>query len=213
MRLRAWLMTAAAVALAATPLVAQGKKSLDPADLTEKAPATFKATFETSKGNFVVEVHRDWAPVGADRFYNLVKSGFYDDCRFFRVVEKFMVQWGIHGNPGVQINWAGARIKDDGVKQSNRRGYITFATAGPNTRTTQVFINYRDNGPLDAQGFAPFGQVVEGMEVVDGLYGGYGDGGPGRSGPNQAKIQSDGNAYLNASFPKLDYIKKATIAK
>lgn len=217
MRLRAYVLavlTAAAVVLAATPILAQGKKSLVPTDLTEKAPATFKANFETSKGTFVVEVHRDWAPLGADRFYNLVKNGFYDDCRFFRVIDNFMVQFGIHGTPGTQVNWAGARIKDDAVKQSNTRGFIVFATAGPNTRTTQVFINFRDNArSLDSQGFAPFGEVVQGMDVVDTLYNGYGEGGPRGQGPDQGRIQAEGNTYLNKGFPKLDYIKKATIAQ
>jgi peptidyl-prolyl cis-trans isomerase A (cyclophilin A) len=185
----------------------------NPAALNEQAPAVYKVNVETSKGPFVIEVHRDWAPVGADRFYNLVKNGFYDDDRFFRVISGFMVQFGINGDPKVSSVWRQADIKDDPVRQSNSRGMITFATAGPNTRTTQVFINFADNGALDRMGFAPFGRVVSGMNVVDALYSGYGEGAPRGSGPDQQRVQSQGNAYLTHDFAKLDYIKKATIAK
>jgi cyclophilin family peptidyl-prolyl cis-trans isomerase len=185
----------------------------DPAALTEKAPATYKARFDTSKGAFVLQVHRDWAPNGADRFYNLVKHGFYNDVRFFRVISGFMVQFGINGDPKLSAQWRNARITDDPVKMSNKRGLITFATAGPNTRTTQVFINFADNGGLDSQGFAPFGQVVSGMNVVDALHGGYGEGAPSGRGPDQGRIQAEGNAYLKKNFPKLDYVRKATIEK
>jgi peptidyl-prolyl cis-trans isomerase A (cyclophilin A) len=185
----------------------------NPAALSEKAPAVYKARFDTSKGAFVVEVHRDWAPNGADRFYNLVKNGFYDDTRFFRVINGFMVQFGINGDPRVAAPWRDAKIQDDPVKQSNKRGYITFATAGPNTRTSQVFINFADNSQLDRQGFAPFGQVVSGMNVVDTLFSDYGEGAPSGRGPEQGRIQGEGNAYLKRDFPKLDYIKKATIEK
>jgi len=185
----------------------------DPASLTEKAPAVYKVKFDTSKGAFVVEVHRDWAPNGADRFYNLVKNGFFDDARFFRVISGFMVQFGINKDPKISAPWRAAQIKDDPVKQSNKRGYITFATAGPNSRTSQVFINFADNGGLDSQGFAPFGQVVSGMNVVDSLYNGYGEGAPRGRGPDQGRIQSEGNAYLNAEFPRLDFIKSATIER
>jgi peptidyl-prolyl cis-trans isomerase A (cyclophilin A) len=194
--------------LASVPLFAMAMQQANlrnPAALKEQAPATFKALFETSAGNFVIEVRRDWAPNGADRFYNLVKNGFYDGCRFFRVVSGFMAQFGINGDPSIQSFWRNANITDDPVKESNRRGYITFATAGPNTRTTQVFINFGDNSGLDGQGFAPFGRVVSGMNVVDKLYSGYGEN------PNQGSIQMQGNAYLEKEFPKLDYIKKATI--
>ena len=162
--------------------------------------------FDTSAGVFVVEVHRAWAPKGADRFYNLVKNGFYDDCRFFRVVPGFMVQWGINGDPKIQALWRGASFTDDPVKESNKRGTITFATGGPNTRTTQVFINFQDNAGLDKQGFAPFGQVVTGMNVVDKI-----NATSHKELPNQGSIQAEGNAYLNKEFPKLDYIKKASI--
>jgi len=190
-------------------------KLKNPASFTEKAPETFKAKFDTSKGAFVVTVHRAWAPLGADRFYNLVNGGFYDDCRFFRVIDEFMVQVGINGNPAVQSAWRDARIPDDPSKgQSNTRGKVTFAHAGPGSRTTQFFINFKDNGQsLDKQGFPPIGEVTSGMDVVDKLYSGYGEGAPRGKGPEQGKIQAEGNAYLNKDFPKLDYIKKATIEK
>jgi peptidyl-prolyl cis-trans isomerase A (cyclophilin A) len=184
----------------------------NPASLNEKAPATYKVKFDTSKGVFVVEVHRDWAPNGADRFYNLVKNGFYNDTRFFRVISGFMVQFGINGDPKLNRVWRDANIKDDPVKASNTRGMITFATAGPDTRTTQVFINFGNNAGLDDQGFAPFGQVISGMEVVDSLFAGYGEGAPRGDGPDQGLVQSQGNGYLKKDFPKLDYIKTATIA-
>ena len=183
----------------------------NPAALNEQAPAVYKVKFDTSKGAFVVEVHRDWAPIGADRFYNLVKNGFYDDDRFFRVISGFMVQFGINGNPGIAAQWENANIKDDPVTQSNKPGYITFATRGPNTRTTQVFINYDDNHGLDSQGFAPFGQVTLGMHVVNALYSGYGEGAPRGRGPARPVCRARGNPYLIKQFPKLDYVKKATI--
>jgi peptidyl-prolyl cis-trans isomerase A (cyclophilin A) len=188
-----------------------GNALLNPAALNEQAPATYKVKFDTSKGSFVVEVHRDWAPIGADRFYNLVKNGFYDNARFFRVISGFMVQFGISGDPQVSAKWRQANIQDDPVRASNHAGYITFATAGPNTRTTQVFINFADNRALDGQGFAPFGQVTSGMSVVKALYSGYGEGAPQGNGPAQGRVQSEGNKYLISAFPKLDYIKKATV--
>jgi peptidyl-prolyl cis-trans isomerase A (cyclophilin A) len=179
-----------------------------PAQLTEAAPATYKAGFDTSAGKFVITVHRDWAPNGADRFFNLVKNGFYDETRFFRVVPDFMVQFGINGDPAVASAWQNANIKDDPTgKQSNKRGYVTFATRGKDTRTTQVFINFKDNRSLDAQGFTPFGEVTTGMDVVDKITAQYGER------PNQGSIQAQGNAYLTKDFPKLDYVKKATIEK
>jgi peptidyl-prolyl cis-trans isomerase A (cyclophilin A) len=213
MRFQASILFAAALALCM--VLAQGAAFAgnlsDPASLNEQAPPVYKAKFDTSKGSFVVEVNRDWAPNGADRFYNLVKDGFYDNTRFFRVIPGFMVQFGINGDPNVASVWRDADIKDDPVKQSNTRGMITFATAGPNTRTTQVFINFDDNAGLDGQGFSPFGKVVSGMDVVDSLYGGYGEGAPNGKGPSQGLIQQQGNAYLEKAFPKLDYIKQATI--
>ncbi len=196
----------------ATPLFAQGNLG-NPAALTEQAPATYKARFDTSKGVFVVDVRREWAPVGADRFYNLVKNGFYDDNRFFRVISGFMVQFGINGNLQVSAPWRAAPIKDDPVKQSNKRGFITFATAGPNSRTTQVFINFGDNARLDGSGFAPFGQVTTGMDVVDKLYSDYGEGAPNGRGPNQGRIQAEGNSYLTKEFPNMDFVRKASIGQ
>jgi peptidyl-prolyl cis-trans isomerase A (cyclophilin A) len=178
--------------------------------MNQTAPTTFKVRFETSKGDFIVEVQRGWAPAGADRFYNLVKNGFYDGARFFRVISGFMAQFGINGDPKVSAVWREQRIKDDPVQQSNTRGFIAYAMAGPNTRTTQLFINYGDNSRLDQRGFAPFGRVIAGMEVVDQLYAAYGEGAPQGRGPSQVRIQQEGNAYLTSSFPELDYIKKAT---
>lgn len=165
---------------------------------------TYKVKFETSAGDFTLLIHRDWAPIGAHRFHELVKAGFYNECRFFRVVPNFMVQFGISGTPGVQAEWD-RRIPDDKVKESNKRGYITFATSGANSRTSQVFINFVDNTSLDSQGFAPFGEVIEGMEAVDSIHSGYGEQ------PDQGQITSQGNEYLNERFPDLDYVTKATI--
>ena len=213
MNARCSLITLGAVlpVLSAAPSFAQTANLANPAALNEQAPATYRAKFDTSKGTFVVEVHRDWAPNGADRFYNLVKNGFFDNARFSRVISGFMVQFGIAGDPKISAPWRAANIKDDPVQQSNKRGTITFATAGPNTRTTQVFINFADNAPLDRQGFSPFGQVMSGMNVVDQLYSAYGEGAPRGQGPDQGRVQREGNAYLERDFPKLDFIKKATI--
>jgi peptidyl-prolyl cis-trans isomerase A (cyclophilin A) len=215
MRVQAFV-AALLVGAATTAVMAQGDKLAklsNPAALNEKAPDTYKAQLDTSKGTVVITVHRDWAPNGADRFYNLVKNGFYDDVRFFRVISGFMAQFGIHGSPAVASAWRSARIKDDPVKQSNKRGFVTFATAGPDTRTTQLFINFRDNGSLDGQGFAPFGEVTTGMDVVDKIFNGYGEGAPRGKGPDQGRLQAEGNAYLAKDFPNMDYIKSATIAK
>ena len=184
---------------------------LTPDSLTGTAPDVFQARFETSKGDFVIEVHRDWSPIGADRFYNLVAHGYYDNVRFFRVIAGFMAQFGIHGDPTVSAAWQAQRIDDDSVTQSNTRGFVSYATAGPGTRTTQIFINYGDNSRLDGMGFSPFGQVVEGMEVVDSLYSGYGDTAPSGRGPEPPKIHVQGNAYLEKDFPHLDFVRKATI--
>ncbi len=184
---------------------------LDPSKATAKAPDLFKAKFTMAKGDFVIQVHRDWSPNGADRFYNLVKMGFFDDTRFFRAIDGFMVQFGISGDPAVAKKWAEQGIADDPVKQTNKKGFVTFAQRGtPNSRGTQVFINYGDNSRLDAT-FAPFGLVVQGMEVVDSLYKGYGEGAPMGAGPDQGLIQAQGNAYLDAKFPKLDAIKHAEL--
>ena len=184
----------------------------NPGALDETAPDEFRVKFDTSGGAFTIEVQRDWAPHGADRFYNLVKNGFYNEVRFFRVIENFMVQFGIHGDPAVAAVWREARIAVDPVKQSNRRGYITYAMAGsPDTRTTQVFINFGNNSSLDRQGFAPFGRVVDGMRVVDRIYSDYGEGAPRGRGPAQGRLQAEGNAYLNEDFPRLDHIMTATI--
>jgi peptidyl-prolyl cis-trans isomerase A (cyclophilin A) len=199
------LLCAVALGLAG----AQAKKEvlMSPASLTAKAPEVFQAKFETTKGTFVIEVTRAWAPQGADRFYNLVMNGFYDGCRFFRVMSGFMAQFGLSGDPKINAAWRDARIKDDPVKQSNKRGYVSYAMAGPNTRTTQLFINYADrNAGLDGQGFSPFGKVSEeGMKVVDALYSSYGET------PDQGSIHMQGNAYLEKNFPKLDYIKSAVV--
>jgi cyclophilin family peptidyl-prolyl cis-trans isomerase len=184
---------------------------LRPASLNQKAPATYRARFVTTKGSFVVEVARAWAPLGADRFYNLVKNGFYTDASFFRVLPGFVVQFGISARPAVSNAWKDAKIQDDPVTQSNLRGYLTFATSGPNTRTTQIFINLANNPRLDGMGFAPFGKVVEGMDVVDSFYSGYGEGAPQGNGPEQGLITSEGKRYLDKNFPKLDSIKSAII--
>ncbi|MEM9020581.1 MAG: peptidylprolyl isomerase [Planctomycetota bacterium] len=176
--------------------------------MTQTAPDRYKAHFHTTAGDFVIEVTRDWAPLGADRFYNLVNNGYYDGNRFFRVVPGFVVQWGMHGDPAVNQAWRtqrGARIQDDEVKQSNARGRVVFATSGPNARTTQLFVNFEDNARLDEMGFAPFGEVVEGMDVVDEIEAKYGQR------PNQMQIHQAGNAYLDDRFPDLDHIITATI--
>jgi peptidyl-prolyl cis-trans isomerase A (cyclophilin A) len=183
----------------------------NPGLATEKAPDKFKARFTTTKGDFTLEVTRDWSPLGADRFYNLVKIGYFTDIAFFRVIDGFMAQFGIHGDPQVSAKWRSANIQDDPVKESNVRGNVTFATAGPNTRSTQFFINFGNNVNLDKMGFSPFAKVVEGMDIVDSIYKGYGEGAPRGRGPDQGRIQGEGNAYLKASFPNLDYIKGVTI--
>ena len=188
-------------------------KLLDPSKLTAKAPDVFNVRFETSKGPFVVEVHRAWAPNGADRFYNLVKNGYYDDVRFFRVIAGFMAQFGISGEPKLNRIWENADISDDPVTQSNTRGMISFATRGPNSRSNQLFINYSDgNARLDDMGFSPFGKVIEGMTVVDALYSGYGEGAPDGRGPDQGRLLAEGTEYLAKEFPQLDFIKTARVS-
>lgn len=179
-----------------------GNSTSNSLSAAEQAPETFKVKVETSKGDFTIEVTRKWAPNGADRFYELVKKEFYKDTRFFRVVPGFMVQWGINGDPSVQKLWREATFKDDPVVASNQRGYITYAKTGaPDSRSTQLFINFGDNSFLDKTGFAPFGRVIQGMEVVDKINSQY------KERPNQGSIQSRGNEYLNSSFPDLDFIK------
>jgi len=179
------------------------------------APAQWNAEFcvqldDSRSGNFTIEVHPDWAPNGAARFKELVEGNFFPDVRFFRVVPGFMAQFGISGDPNTAAKWQNANIQDDPVKQSNGRGYVTFATAGPNTRTTQMFINFKDNTFLDSQGFSPFGKVVSGMDTVDALYNGYGEGAPSGNGPDQGRVQQEGNAYLSQDFPKLSFVKGVT---
>jgi peptidyl-prolyl cis-trans isomerase A (cyclophilin A) len=180
---------------------------LQPASLHAKAPAVYRVSFATTKGTFVVTVHRAWAPRGADRYYNLVRARFFDGVTFFRVVKDFVVQFGISPDPKVSSAWQTATIKDDPVKISNTPGRITFATGGPDTRTTQVFINLGSNTSLDTQGFAPFGRVTSGMSVVNKLYGGYGEQPTG----DQQQIATQGDAFLHKTFPKLDHIRTARI--
>ncbi len=185
---------------------------LNPAALKAKAPDLFRVKFATTHGDFVVEVHRDWAPLGADRFYNLVKNKFFTDNSFYRISPGFIVQFGISAFPAVTKAWANATIKDDPVKGSNKKGTLTFAMAGPNTRSTDFFINLRDNAPLDGQGFSPLGTVTEGMDIVEGLYSGYGEmKEQGGAGPSQPLVQNQGKPYLDKNFPKLDSIKTATV--
>ena len=184
---------------------------LKPATLIAKAPAEYDVKFVTTAGEFTIKVTRAWAPNGADRFYNLVRHHFYDGAAFFRVLPGFMAQFGISAYPEVSRAWEQANIKDDRVVQSNHRGFVTFAMAGPNTRTTQVFINFGNNERLDRDGFSAFGMVTDGMEVVDKLYGGYGEGAPDGRGPDQGRIGGLGRAYLEKNFPKLDSIKTATL--
>ncbi|MBC7172971.1 MAG: peptidylprolyl isomerase [Polyangiaceae bacterium] len=174
------------------------------------APREFTVSLETTEGEVLIDVHREWAPAGADRFYELVKSGYFEDVAFFRVIDGFMAQTGIHGDPAVSATWRDRRIADDPVRESNSRGAVSFAMAGPGTRTTQFFINLVDNSRLDSMGFAAFGKVRD-MSVVDRLYSGYGEGAPRGRGPDQARIQQEGNAYLRASFPELDYIRSARV--
>jgi peptidyl-prolyl cis-trans isomerase A (cyclophilin A) len=175
------------------------------------APDSFDVTFTTTRGDVVVRVHRQWAPLGADRLYTLVRRGYYDDTRFFRVLSDFMAQFGASGDPAVARQWSDSTIADDPVVQSNERGMVSFASAGPNTRTTQLFINTADNPRLDGMGFSPVGRVVSGMTAVDSLYSGYGEGAPMGQGPDQAMISREGNAYLDRDFPRLDAIREARI--
>jgi peptidyl-prolyl cis-trans isomerase A (cyclophilin A) len=185
---------------------------MDPSLAKEQAPPMYKAQFVTTKGAFTIQVTRDWSPNAADRFYNLVKIGYFNGVRFFRVVDGFMAQFGIHGDPAVSAKWRTVPIKDEPVIQGNKRGRITFAKSGPDTRTNQVFINFVDNSRLDPMGFPSFGEVIDGMNVVDALYKGYGEGAPMGKGPDQGRMQAEGNAYLMKEFAQLDWIKEAAIA-
>ena len=179
---------------------------------TNPAPGEYKVRLQTSKGDVLILVHRDWSPFGADRFYELTKLGFYDGNRLFRVLRGFIVQWGLTGDPKLNGDWSKRTIKDDPPKVSNKIGTVVFATAGPNSRTTQVFINLGDNSSsLDPQGFTPFGEVIQGMDTVTSFYADYGDGPPSGTGPDQESIAAFGNSYLEEHFPKLDYIKTARV--
>lgn len=198
------------------PAAAAKAASFDPAllhpeTLRQKAPAQYDVKFVTTAGDFTVQVTRAWSPNGADRFYNLVQHHYYDGAAFFRVISGFMAQFGLSAYPEVSAAWEKADIRDDPHVESNRRGTMTFATAGPNTRTTQIFINFGNNAPLDKDGFTPFGVVTDGMDVVDKLYSGYGEGAPDGRGPNQALVGQRGRAYLEKNFPKLDVIRTATL--
>ncbi len=213
--MRNWLLALGVAALTVTIYGCSSsdetKKKAEPAAAPQQAPAVFNVLLDTSKGPVTVEIHRDWAPVGADHFYSLVKTGFYDGDRFFRVVRNFVVQFGINGDPKTNALWSTANLPDDPVKESNVKGTLTYATAGPNTRSTQLFINLKDNNSLDKQGFAPIGKVTSGMDVVERLYDSYGDMPPRGQGPDPSVIETQGNDYLAAKFPRLDYIKKATV--
>jgi len=207
MKLSSALAAAAATALTVSVLAGTPEKLMDPTKVTATAPEVFKAKFDTTKGVFVIEVQRDWSPAGADRFYALVKTAHYDGVKFLRVVPGFVVQWGIHGDPAIASTWLRSKIKDEPVKESNRRGYVTYAKGGPNTRSVQVFINLQDNSGLDAQFFSPFGKVVQGMDVVEKLNGEYGN----TPSNLQGRIAEEGNAFLEKHYPNLDAIKTATI--
>lgn len=229
MRKTVWSMIALAALMASNPLVAKSAKApkssvkavaepafdealLKPASLNEEAPAVFRAKFETTRGTFIIRVTRAWAPLGADRFYNLVKHGFYNGTSFFRVLPNFVAQWGISPKPEVTSAWNNAVLKDDMPTQSNQRGRVTFATAGPDTRTTQLFINLANNARLDAHGFAPFGEVeAPGLPVVDAFFSGYGEGAPNGMGPDQEEIEKRGQAYLDEYFSMLDRVKRASL--
>jgi peptidyl-prolyl cis-trans isomerase A (cyclophilin A) len=197
---------------APTPEVGRPPLKPDAPEMKKQAPELYKVRVTTSQGDFTITVHRPWAPKGADRFYNLVRGGFYDEARFFRVLKGFVCQFGMHADPAVSALWKDANIPDDPVIETNTRGRVTFATGGPNTRTTQLFINFNNkNTRLDGMGFSPFGEVTDGMDVVEKFYADYGEGEPSGAGPSQDRISSEGNAYLKSGFPKLDYIKKAIL--
>jgi len=215
-RLNTLLIAGALVTGCGTGAADTGPPLLDPSHPTwsEQAPATFEVRFETSEGVFVVGVHREWAPIGADRFYNLVQNRFFDDARFHRVVEGFIVQFGLPGDPSVAETWLDQTMSDDPVRESNTAGRIAYAFTEPNTRATQVYISMTDNSRLDVQGFAPFGEIVDGMDVVSRIYSGYGeDSGGGVRRGDQSRIVAEGNAYLDRTFPELDRILTARVVR
>jgi peptidyl-prolyl cis-trans isomerase A (cyclophilin A) len=185
----------------------------DPARLSQRGPDSFTIRVVTSRGSFELKAHRDWAPHGADRLYYLARAHYYDSVRFFRVVDKFVAQFGLNGDTTVSRAWRDRRIDDDSVVRSNVRGTLTYAAGGKNTRTVQLFINYKDNSRLDTLGFAVVAQVVRGMDVVDSLYKGYGEGPPRGKGPDQGRIAREGNAYLRKEFPQLDFIITARVGE
>jgi peptidyl-prolyl cis-trans isomerase A (cyclophilin A) len=197
--------------MACSPPTGSKKVEAPAAVKDERVPEVFQVNLDTSKGPVVVEVRRDWAPRGADHFYSLVKTGFYDGNRFFRVVRNFVVQFGISGDPQLNRLWADSNLPDDPVKQSNVKGTLTYAHLGPNSRSTQLFINLKDNKTLDKQGFAPIGKVTSGMDTVERLYSSYGEMAPRGQGPDPSQIEVQGNAYLENHFARLDSINKATI--
>jgi peptidyl-prolyl cis-trans isomerase A (cyclophilin A) len=212
-RLQILAVAAACFALAACSSSNENKETPTPAAKNEKAPDVFQVNFDTSKGKVVVEIHRDWAPNGVDHFYTLVKTGFFDGSRFYRTIRNFVAQFGINGDPKTNALWASGNIPDDPVKESNVTGTLTYAATGmPNSRSTQLFFNLKDNGPsLDKQGFAPIGKVITGLDVMESFYTGYGSMAPEGEGPDPGKIASQGNSYLESQFPRLDFIKTATI--
>jgi peptidyl-prolyl cis-trans isomerase A (cyclophilin A) len=211
-------LTVSAISLASLPSCASGPAGdrsalLDTTHSAEIAPETFRVRFETSRGPFVVEAHHAWSPWGVDRFYYLVRRNFYDSAAFFRVLPGYIAQFGINGDPQIAASWQQRLFPDDTTRhESNLRGRISFASAGPHTRNTQLFINLRNNASLDAS-YAPIGEIVEGMNVVDSLWSGYGDGPPGGKGADQSRIFAQGNRYLLKDFPKLDYVKTARVVQ
>jgi len=214
-RLRITVLPGAAALLVACATQATHREALlrpTPAALSARAPDLFQVRFETSAGPMLLTVHRDWAPIGVDRFYYLVRNGFFDGARFFRVDSGFIAQFGLNGDPAVIAAWKHRTMPDDPVRVSNRQGTMAYAMTGPGTRTTQIYFNLVDNPKLDAQGFAPFAEVTSGMAVLPRLYAGYGEraGGGVRAG-KQGRIEAGGNAYLEREFPKLDYIERAVI--
>lgn len=206
------LLTLFSLLLLATPGCPSGQGSTQDASAAPvSTEVSYQVEFVTTKGTIVLDVHRGWAPRGADRFRELVESGYFDGCSFFRVVEGFVVQFGLSGDPSRTAEWKGNTISDDPVFQTNSRGTLTFATGGPNTRTTQLFFNLNDNPRLDKMGFSPFAKVVSGQEVIDALFSGYGEGAPRGSGPDQGRLTAEGDPYLSANFPKLDKITTARV--